>query len=87
MDDRLLANVDKVDNNLIERFKGYGMESVMFFYVLIYKSVLIAIICAFFFAFYLIFRVLLLCFLTGSFLIFLFDTFNLFFSTCSFLLS
>ena len=62
MDDRLLANVDKVDNNLIERFKGYGMESVMFFYVLIYKSVLIAIICAFFFAFYLIFRVLLLCF-------------------------
>ena len=59
---RRLADIFLIDNSISGRFRDYGMDSVMFFYVLVYKSVLISIICLVLLTFYLVLIVTLTIF-------------------------
>lgn len=46
------------EDQVINRFTYYGMDSVMFLYVFIYKSVLIAIICCVLFVTFVILQII-----------------------------
>jgi len=56
---RSLSEVYVEEDEIINWFTSYGMDSVMFLYVLIYKSVLIALIACFIFLCYVFIRICL----------------------------